>query len=90
MANKRKLKKTINNICGELIAECVAASLYNGEKTADDAASVIKSIISVHDNYTRRISHPEPGMPAKIYFKDLIDKFNLEVSELIDQICNLQ
>ena len=30
MPNRRDLKKTINYICSELFAECVAASLYNG------------------------------------------------------------
>ena len=36
-----------------------------------------------------RISHPEPGIPAKQYFKDLREKFTAQASEIIDQINNL-
>ena len=35
MANKRKLKRTINYVCGDLFAECVAASLYSGKQEAE-------------------------------------------------------
>ena len=32
MANKRTLKKNINNICSLLFSECVAESLYNNKQ----------------------------------------------------------
>lgn len=89
MTNKRDLKKTINYICSDLFAECVAASLY-GEKTEkENVDALMTSILVIHSSYIRRISHPEPGFPAKKYYQDLIDNFNKEVSEVIDQIANL-
>jgi len=43
----------------------------------------------LRNNYVGRISHIEPGMKAKDYFKDLREKFDAEANEIIDQICNL-
>lgn len=89
MTNKRNLKRTINSICSELFAECVAASLYNGKADEDNVNAILTSLLAIQSNYVRRISHPEPGLPAKAYYKDLIEKFDKETSEIIDLICNL-
>ena len=90
MSNKKDLKKTINYICSELFAECVAASLYNGKPNEDSVNALLSSILMIQNDYVRRISHPEPGMRPKDYFKDLIDNFNKQTSEIIDQIASLQ
>ncbi len=89
MANKRSLKKNINYICSDLFSECVAASLYTGKKNKEDINAILTSILIVHNNYICRVSHPEPGMSSKSYFKDLKEKFNLQVDEIIDQIANI-
>lgn len=89
MANKRNLKKMINNICGEVFSECMAVSLYNGQKDNDDIKAILTSILIVQDNSIRRISHPEPGMSKKMYYKDLKDKFNVQIGEIVDQIINI-
>ncbi|MBR5729399.1 MAG: hypothetical protein IKX61_04215 [Prevotella sp.] len=90
MSNKKDLKKTINYICSELFAECVAASLYNGKPNEDSVNALLSSILMIQNDYVRRISHPEPGMKQKEYFKNLIDDFNKQTSEIIDQIASLQ
>jgi predicted naringenin-chalcone synthase len=89
MANKRTLKKTINYICSDLFAECVAASLYSGKPDQEDVNALLASILSIHSDFIRRISHPEPGMKDKEYFQELMKDFNKQVSEIIDQIGNL-
>ena len=90
MASKRDLKRRINYICSELFAECVAASLYGAREYKDTAEATLTSLLFMHRNYVRRISHSEPGMSKKAYYKDLISKFNTETSEIIDQIAGLQ
>ena len=87
MANKRSLKRSITLICEELLAECVAVSLYGQNR--DNAEALIFSTLKMQDDFIRRISHPEPGMPAKVYFKDLREKFAAQASEIIDQINTL-
>jgi hypothetical protein len=89
MANKRSLKRVINLICDELLTECVAASLYGNDTHKDNAEALLFSIVKMQSDFICRVSHPEPGMPANRYFKDLRDKFSAQVGELVDQINNL-
>ena len=89
MPNRRDLKKTINYICSELFAECVAASLYNGNPSEDNVNALLSSILMIQNDYVNRISHPEPGMKKNQHLKDLIDNFNKQTSEIIDQIASL-
>ncbi|MDD6552942.1 MAG: hypothetical protein PUF37_05070 [Prevotellaceae bacterium] len=90
MSNKRQLKQSINYISSELFAECVAASLYGGTNPdAQNVDALLTSILQIHNNYISRVSHPEPGMPAKKYYKVLISDFNKQVDEIVDQICAL-
>lgn len=89
MANKRDLKQTINLISSELFAEGVSASLYCNEENNDAANDVISAIVLMHADFISRISHPEPGMSQKLYFKNLIEDFNKQASEIIDQLNSL-
>lgn len=89
MANKRNLKKIINYICSDLFSECIAASLYNGNKKQEEVNAILASIIILQRNYVCRVSHPEPGMPPKSYFKDLKEKFTIQIEEITDNIANI-
>ena len=89
MSNKRDLKRTISYICGDLFTEGIAASLYGENRDTENIEAILTSILVMHNNYIRRVSHVQPGMPAKVYFKDLKEKFSKEVNEIIDQINNL-
>lgn len=89
MANKRTLKRVINLISEELLAEAVAASLYGNQQEKGNNDALLFSIVKLQRNFLCRVSHPEPGMPAKAYFKDLREKFSAEVNEIVDQINNL-
>lgn len=88
MTNKRNLKKTINNICDDLFAECIASSWYNS-KNDSDIDPILTSIIQINSDFIRRISHPQPGMAQKDYYKRLISDFDKSANEIVDQICNL-
>ena len=85
MTNKRTLKKAINMICEELFAEGVAISLY-GPRPKKDVEALLFSIVKMQNNYIKRVSHPEPGMSAKTYYKDLRENFSAQVSEILDQL----
>lgn len=87
MANKRTLKKNINNICSLLFSECVAESLYNNKQ--ERGAEMLSNILAMHGNYIRRVSHPEPGLTAKTYYNDLINRFNAETEEMVNNIINM-
>ena len=89
MTNRRTLKRCIKLICEELLAECVAASLYADKSHRENGEALLFTIIRLQNNFIARISHPEPGMSAQAYFRDLRDKFSAQTSEIIDQINNL-
>lgn len=89
MAKKKDLKHSINCICNDLFAEAVAASLYGAEKEGTDAQQLLSSIIVLRDDFVKRVSHPEPGMKPKQYYTNLINDFNHQISDIIDQIGNL-
>lgn len=89
MGNRKDLKQVINFVCDELLAECVAASLYNGTPDASNVESLLLNIIDVRNDFVSRISHPEPGLPKQKYYNILKQDFNERVSEIIDQIGNL-
>ncbi len=87
MASKRKLKKKVNFIFYKMLAECVAKSLYSDQRD-EDMKALFQSVLMVNRDFICRVSHIEPGMPAKKYFADFKRKFNEQTSELIDQIAN--
>ena len=85
MANKRQLKRNINYITSELFAEAMAAAIYSDKANKEEA----DSIILMRGDFIARVSHPEPGMAPKKYFKVLVKDFNNAMSETIDNISNL-
>ncbi len=89
MANKRELKRGISYICGELFAECIATSTYSNNSDKANVDSLLKTIIRTHSDYIKRVSHPEPGMTAKKYYCAIIESFNNDVNDIVDQIKNL-
>lgn len=88
MANKRNLKHQINYVCSELFAECVAMSVYNNKVSDEDTKALLASILLIHNDYIKRVSHQEPGMKPRMFYKNLIGSFNKQVSEVVDQISN--
>ncbi len=86
MANKRQLKKAIRTITEELFAEAVAISHYGPDTIKHNAEALLTPIVHMECYYTSRIYHPEPGMTAKAYYKDLKEKFIAQVGEIMDQL----
>ena len=89
MTNKRDLKRAINYICSDLAAECVAASFSVEESERENIEALIMIILVTRNDYVKRVSHLEPGMQPKAYYKKLISDFNQQISEIIDQVTNL-
>jgi hypothetical protein len=42
----------------------------------------------MQSDFICRISHPEPGMPAKKYYQKLREDFVAQASDIVDQINN--
>lgn len=87
MANKRTLKRTINAMCGELFAECVAIRHFQNTNPAD-VDNIMMAILLMQDDMICRISHPEPGMPTKDFFKKLKQDLESRTGDIVAMIEN--
>lgn len=90
MSSKRDLKRAIRAVCTDLFAEGVATSLYGTEKDKEVIEPIFESILKIHSEYIRRVSFPEPGIKPKKYYKFIIEEFNKQAEEIIDQLNALQ
>ena len=81
---RRELKKCVNNLCGELFAECIALNYYeNVDK--DAVANIMESILMMQADIVSRISHVQPGA-GKTFFKKLREDLITRTEEIIDDI----
>ena len=86
---KRKdLKKHINYLCGELLAECMAAYGFTKKDNKQDVENVMMSIAKMQNEWICRLSHVEPGS-TKLFFKKLHEDMQSRTDEIIEQIRNL-
>jgi hypothetical protein len=86
---KRKdLKKHINYLCGELLAECMAATDFTKKDNKQDVENVMLGILKMQSDWICRLSHVEPGS-TKLFFKKLKEDMQNRTDEIIDQIQNL-
>ena len=63
--------------------------MYSSKTTEEDVNALLASILVIHNDYVRRVSHQEPGLEPKLFYKDLVNSFNKQVSEIVDQVVNL-
>ena len=86
---KRKdLKKTINIMCGALVAECVALRCCNEIIHVEDIDNLLNTIGQLQEEMVKRISHVEPGN-TKAFFKNLRMTMLSRTNEIVDQIIAL-
>jgi len=85
MANKRDIKKDINYLSGELFAEVIACTHYT-KVNQQDADNVMLNILHMQDDLICRVSHIQPGMKAKVFFKKLRSDMLATTEEIVDQI----
>ena len=86
---KRKdLKKRINYLCGELLAECMAAASFSKKVGKQDVENVMLSIAKMQNDWICRLSHVEPGS-TKLFFKKMKEEMQKRTDEIVEQIQNL-
>lgn len=88
MANRRKLKKNVNYIAGELFTECLVNSLYIPGTDKVKADELMGKILLMQEEFVSRISYTEPGN-VKGFYKKFRSDFNAQVNAIIDEIGKL-
>lgn len=88
MASRKNLKKVITFIVDEVATEAFLVS-YDAQGNTEQWVDLFNKIFSLNNDYIARVSHVEPGMPAKRYFDALCESFNNDVKALFEEIGKL-
>jgi len=71
-----------------MFAQGMIVSLFGSKENKENINALLRSIIMINSDYIRRISHPEPGMRAKVFYNHLKTSFNKTTLELSEQLSN--
>ena len=85
MASRRNLKKAVKNVCGELFADCVALCMVE-QGDSETLKGLMAEVAALYADATCRISHVEPVMEPRKYFKALRADFTEKANALSDAI----
>lgn len=88
MASRKDLKKVIAYIADELATEAFYLSYASKGSTAE-WVDVFDRIFTIQNDYIARVSHVEPGLPARKYFDTLCLSFNEDAKAILDEIRRL-
>lgn len=89
MATKRSLKQSINAVCQGLFADGLALYLYGPKVSDENMEALMSSILMLRRDYLSRVSHPEPGILPRKYYRQLVADFTKEVSCISDQLSSV-
>ena len=91
MANRRNLKKEINFVTGELLAECLFNKQYGPGTNAAKADELIGQIIGIQDEYLQRVNANGGKEPkqVKAYYKKLREDFDAAVDGVFEGLSEL-
>jgi len=84
MASRRKLKKSIGNICSDLIANCSVLHLC-GINDQEKTDALLQKVLGMHHEYITRISHTEKGK-EQLFYRTLREEFTKEVNAIEKEI----
>jgi hypothetical protein len=82
MASRRILKKNVNYIAGELLAECVMIGKFIPGVDKEKTDNLMVSVLNMQDEFIKRISHTEPGN-VKGFYKKFREDLNVQVDAII-------
>lgn len=84
MASRKNLKKAIKNICGELLADCVALRMVDQANT-DVLDGLMVNILNLNNEFVARINHTEKGS-ERTFYKKLREEFTDQVNAIAEDI----
>ena len=84
MASRKNLKKTVNFIVEDVVADClIQQALKNTDETKVE--EVLADILSLQNEFLARANHTEPNN-AKDYYKKFYADFNESVDAIYSKI----
>ena len=80
MASRKKLKKSINNICSDLML-VYAVVLQDQPQASESLQQVGADILALNVEFVKRISHTEPGS-VRLFSTKLREEFSEKVRNI--------
>ena len=80
MANRRRLKKAINNICSDLMLVNVVV-LQDKPQSTEKLEAIGQEILALNVEFVKRISHTEPGS-VRLFYTKLREEFSEKVRNI--------
>lgn len=80
MANRRRLKKAINNICSDLMLVNVVV-LQDKPQSTEKLETIGQEILALNVEFVKRISHTEPGS-VRLFYAKLRQEFSEKVRNI--------
>ncbi len=88
MANKRELKKDINNVLGDIIEEVYVWELDNPEKDNKSGEAIIDEAITSFDDFMARVNDRKVDNPSK-HFKTIREDLEKTANSLVAKVNSL-
>ncbi|NQY66827.1 MAG: hypothetical protein HRT72_03785 [Flavobacteriales bacterium] len=89
MANKRNLKKAVNELIFDIIEECFSAEIDNPEKNTKDANSIIEEAVQLRNTLISKISSKVDQKERKKHFASITDGLSEGVNALLAKVDKL-
>ncbi|WP_075564712.1 hypothetical protein [Ihuprevotella massiliensis] len=80
MASRKKLKKSINNICSDLML-VYAVVLQDQPQASESLQQVGADILALNVEFVKRINHTEPGS-VRLFYTKLREEFSEKVRNI--------
>ncbi len=89
MASRRKLKKEIGYVIGDIFTECLVYANFVPGTDKEAADKLILDLLKIDDEFISRINHTEPGN-AKKFYSNLYNEFNDKINAIITELGKLK
>ncbi len=93
MASRRNLKKAVNNLCFEVIGECLTFLEHTPSLNQENAQLIIADAVELRNKLVGMINHPEAeassGVNIKAYYRGIRRELQRESGRLMERLNNL-
>lgn len=89
MANIRDLKKDINNLCFEVISECVIFQQYSSSLFYENVQEIIIAAVELRNDLISRVNNPplnEDRKALKAHYKSIVDDLYENTIALVERL----
>jgi hypothetical protein len=93
MANRRSAKRDVNQLCYEVIYECITFLEHTPSLNQENVIQIISDAVELRNDLIHRINHPVPGNPSsrssRVYYRKLKKDLYGQTISLIERLNNL-